>query len=166
MNGGSSLRTRQATKATVAAVILFAITTVHHVYGAYVYNTSWRLHAPLISGFATALLFALMQLIRTSSGDRVGLMARRAFIWTTFLIPFLGFGVFEGAYNHALKLVLYLAHVRLSLMTRLFPPPAYEMPNNVLFEITGVMQVVPGFMTGYYLCQFMRSGRRPTGLED
>jgi len=51
-------------------------------------------------------------------------------------------------------------------MTRLFPPPAYEMPNNVLFEITGVMQVVPGFMTGYYLYQFMRRGRRPTGLED
>jgi hypothetical protein len=28
-------------------------------------------------------------------------------------------------------------------MTRLFPPPTYELPNDAFFEITGILQVVP-----------------------
>lgn len=28
-------------------------------------------------------------------------------------------------------------------MTSLFPPPTYEMPNNLIFEITGILQVLP-----------------------
>jgi hypothetical protein len=46
-------------------------------------------------------------------------------------------------------------------MMRLFPPPAYEMPNNGFFEITGVIQVIPGFMTGYYLYRFVQEQRKP-----
>lgn len=28
-------------------------------------------------------------------------------------------------------------------MTSLFPPPTYEMPNNLIFETTGILQVRP-----------------------
>lgn len=133
-----------------------AITTIHHVNGAYIYNTPWRVHAAIVSGFATALIAASAWLLQRHWNDGFGAAALWVFIATTFLVPFLGFGVFEGAYNHLLKVALYFAHVSPTLMARLFPPPTYEMPNNAFFEITGVLQVVPGLMTGYYLYQFVR----------
>lgn len=71
------------------------------------------------------------------------------------MAPFLGFGVFEGVYNHGVKDALYFAHASPDLMLRLFPPPTYEMPNNAFFEITGVLQIVPGIVTGHYLYRFL-----------
>ena len=84
----------------------------------------------------------------------MGAIAFWTFTLVTFLVPFLGFGVFEGAYNHALKIALYFAHASPPLMARLYPAPTYEMPNDAFFEITGVAQVIPGFLTGYYLYLF------------
>jgi hypothetical protein len=42
-----------------------------------------------------------------------------------------------------------------------FPPPTCEMPNNAFFEVTGMLQVIPGLMTGYYLYQFVRGLQNP-----
>jgi peroxiredoxin len=39
----------------------------------------------------------------------------------------------------------------------MFPPPAYELPNNALFEITRVLQVVPAGMAGRLLYRLVRS---------
>jgi hypothetical protein len=132
------------------------MTTIHHVYGVYIYNTPWRVHAAIVSGLATALIAASAWLLQRHWNDEFGAAALWVFIVVTFLVPFLGFGVFEGGYNHLLKVVLYFAHVSRTLTVRLFPPPTYEMPNNAFFEITGVLQVVPGLTTGYYLYQFVR----------
>jgi hypothetical protein len=35
------------------------------------------------------------------------------------------------------------------------------MPNNAFFEVTGMLQVIPGLMTGYYLYQFVRGLQNP-----
>jgi hypothetical protein len=45
-------------------------------------------------------------------------------------------------------------------MRRLFPPPTYEMPNNAFFEVTGVLQIAPGIVTGYYLYRFLSERRK------
>ena len=151
---------RSSQRALFGSVAMFVLTTVHHVYGAYLYHTPWRIHAAFISGFATGLVAALLPLFRKRPNDLAGLVASWAFVAVTFLVPFLGFGVFEGAYNHALKLVLYFSHVSPALMSRLYPPAAYEMPSNSLFEITGLMQVIPGGFTGYYLYRFVQERRK------
>jgi hypothetical protein len=36
-------------------------------------------------------------------------------------------------------------------MRRLFPQPAYELPNDVFFEVTGVQQLILGVLTGRHL---------------
>lgn len=146
---------------SLGAASVFAVTTVHHVYGAHIYNTAWRIHAAIVSGLATALIGTSLWLFRKHWGNAVGVVAFWSFTVVTLLVPFLGFGVFEGAYNHVLKDALYFAHSSPGLMMRLFPPPAYEMPNNGFFEITGVIQVIPGFMTGYYLYRFVQEQRKP-----
>jgi hypothetical protein len=156
MKSGSLPTLRAAKGATLGSVAIFSVTTIHHVYGAYIYSTPWRVHAAIVSGIATALIAASAWLLQRHWNDGFGLAASRVFIPVTFMVPFLGFGVFEGIYNHSLKVVLYFAHVSPTLMARLFPPPTYEMPNNAFFEITGVLQVIPGLMTGYYLYQFVR----------
>jgi len=47
-------------------------------------------------------------------------------------------------------------------MRRLFPPPRYELPDDAFFEVTGVLQVVPAAITGYYLCRFVQERLRGT----
>jgi hypothetical protein len=156
------LTIQAAKRATLGSMGICAVTTVHHVYGAYIYNTPWRLHAAVISALATALIAVSLRLLRRRSNDGIGVVASWTFMTITFLVPFLGFGVFEGVYNHALKIALYFAHTSPVLMARLFPPPTYEMPNDAFFEITGVMQVIPGFVTGYYLYRFVQVPKKPT----
>ena len=160
-------RTIEAAKrATLASLGICAVTTVHHVYGAYLYNTPWRLHAALISTLATALIAVCLRLLRRHANNRIGVAASCTFVTVTFLVPFLGFGLFEGVYNHALKIALYFAHTSPVLMARLFPPPTYEMPNDAFFEVTGVMQVIPGIVTGYYLYRFVQGPKKRTEVTN
>jgi hypothetical protein len=49
------------------------------------------------------------------------------------------FGLFEGGYNHVVKLVVFGVAAP-ETMQRLFPPPRYEMPRDIFFEVTGVLQ--------------------------
>lgn len=46
-------------------------------------------------------------------------------------------------------------------MRRLFPPPAYERPNDVFFEVTGVLQLVLGIVTGHQLYGLLLERRKP-----
>src|SRR3569833_2277033 len=144
MNSGYLPTLRAAKGATLGSVAVFVVTTIHHVYGAYIYNTPWRVHAAIVGGLATALIAASARLLRQPSSGGFGASASAVFIAITFLVPFLGFGVFEGVYNHVLKVGLYFASVSPTLMTTLFPPPTNEMPNNAFFEITGMLQFIPG----------------------
>lgn len=83
-------------------------------------------------------------------------MAAAAFCLVDALIPVIGIGFFEGGYNHLLKDALYFAGASSPLMTLLFLPPAYELPNNVLFEASGIAQFLVGMVAGYRLYGFMR----------
>jgi len=166
MKSSVPLRIEAAKRATFGSIVICAVTTVHHVYGAYIYNTPWRLHAALISSLATALIVVCLRLLRTQAKNRIGAVASWTFMMVTFLVPFLGFGLFEGVYNHSMKIALYFAHTSPILMARLFPPPTYEIPNNAFFEVTGVMQVIPGIVTGYYLYRFVQGHKKRTEVTN
>ena len=57
------------------------------------------------------------------------------------LVPSIGMiGVFEGLYNHILKNAFFFAGASGNTLQLMFPPPTYEMPNDFLFEFTGVLQ--------------------------
>jgi hypothetical protein len=61
-----------------------------------------------------------------------------------------------------LKNALYFGGAPLSLMTQMFPPPAYELPSNAFFEITGMLQVVPASLAGWSLYRLIRLRRAPS----
>jgi hypothetical protein len=140
------------------ALAVLALTSVHHAYGAYIYHTPWRYHAVVVGVLTGALLggaYWLMSAHETGRPARVGYWA---FVIVAATVPFAMFGVFEGAYNHVLKDVLYFSGAGPSLMQALFPAPTYEMPNNLLFEVTGVLQAWPGLSTGVRLVRALRDG--------
>ena len=45
-------------------------------------------------------------------------------------------------------------------MRRLFPPPAYELPNDVFFEVTGALQLLLGSFAGHRLYRLLVARRR------
>ena len=123
------------------SVALAILTTIHHVYGAVIYNTPWRLHILMMSIPVIILTLILERQLR-----KTGVSSKCVTFWLLYfitLVPSLGFiGVFEGIYNHLLKNLMYFGGAGDGLLQTLFPAPTYEMPNDLLFEITGVMQGV------------------------
>lgn len=152
-----NLENQHEARAFWYAVATMLLTTVHHSYGAIIYHTPWRLHAALAAIVTILISTGLFRVHHSLTGEGVGKMAFWMFVIITLLIAVVGIGLFEGGYNHVLKDLLYFSGSDTALMQRLFPPPAYEMPNEALFEITGVLQFPLGLVTGWELFKTVRS---------
>jgi hypothetical protein len=62
-----------------------------------------------------------------------------------------------------LKNALYFGGASPDLMNYLFPPPAYELPSDAFFEISGVMQVVPSSLAAWSLYRVRQYRARAIG---
>ena len=87
-------------------------------------------------------------------------VARGLFIAIALLGPVCWIGLFEGGYNHALKIILFRAHLSQAILQRLYPPEIYEPPNDWLFEATGVIQLVAAFWALATVLRFQRGSRK------
>jgi hypothetical protein len=146
-----------ANRVAWSALGILLLTSVHHAYGAYIYSTPWRLHVVFVSALtAAAITGSLLVLGKRPTHSGVAFWV---FTAVTLLMPVLAIGLFEGGYNHALKDALYFGGASTKLMRHLFPPPTYELPNNLFFEMSGVMQLIVGAMTGGCLYRFIRARR-------
>ncbi len=163
----SNTMAKRSTASDVArhALIGLILTSVHHAYGAYVYSTPWRLHVVFIAGVTALVILGTFAAFRSHPSGWPGRAARWLFALTVLVVPVALLGGFEGFYNHVLKDLLYFGGLPLAEMVRLFPPPRYEMPNNVFFEITGVLQVVPAVLAAVQLYRMTTPPRsQPLGM--
>lgn len=166
----SQLLSRDALNTARHACTVLVITSIHHGYGAYVYNTPWRYHAILVAAVTASLIFAALAMVRSRRSRLLRRLAQALFVVTTLGVAVVMFGMFEGLYNHVLKNLLYFGGAAPALMTRLFPPPTYERPNDAFFEITGILQVVPAALAAWYLFRVAQprrtthTGRIETGM--
>jgi hypothetical protein len=118
---------------------LMLLTTLHHIYGAVLYSTPWRLHVLLISMPAIILTTMLSKFLVKYENNRYVFGC----YWLLVLIPSIGLiGLFEGMYNHLLKNLMFFSGTSKEVLIKMFPPPTYELPNNFFFEFTGVLQAV------------------------
>lgn len=126
---------------TVSAysIALMIITSVHHIYGAAIYHTPWRLHVLALSIPTIIATLFLNRMLKKREPH-----LRSWIYWMFFLITVIpsiaGIGIFEGLYNHVLKNILFFGGASDAMLDTLFPAPTYEMPNDLFFEITGVIQ--------------------------
>jgi hypothetical protein len=118
-----------------------------------------------VSGVAGLVLVGSFLLFRSSVGTWMGTIGRWVLMLVTLALPVLGVGLFEGGYNHALKVVLYFAGVSESALRLLFPAPTYELPNDVWFEVTGVLQLALGWLAGRHLLALNRESRVPAATR-
>jgi hypothetical protein len=139
------------TRAVRAMCAVLALTSLHHVYGAIRYATPWRYHAVVLSVVVLAVMLSALALGRARPDTTAGRMAQWGFWVVSVLGPVLLIGGFEGFYNHVVKNALYFGGLPEAWMRSLFPPPTYEMPNDLWFEATGILQVVPAGMAVYHL---------------
>jgi hypothetical protein len=129
----------RVSKMTAYSAALMIITSIHHVYGAAVYHTPWRLHVLMVSIPVLTVTLVLYRIVRNKEPHFKSIPHWIFFLVT--LIPSAGLiGIYEGLYNHILKNLLFFGGANDDLLQQLFPAPAYEMPNNVFFEITGIIQ--------------------------
>ncbi|MGK4008354.1 hypothetical protein WMF31_37420 [Sorangium sp. So ce1036] len=140
-------------RAALAGVAVMVLTTVHHAIGAVVYRTPWRLHIALLAVPTIAVLLGALAVHRRRAGAPAGRAAFVVLAAVLALVPIAWIGAFEGLYNHVLKDALYFLAPRSPALLRLFPPPTYVMPDNAIFEITGVLQVVPAWVAATALAR-------------
>jgi hypothetical protein len=142
------------------ALTVLLLTSVHHAYGAYVYDTPWRYHVVLISVPVGLVILGSLALLRVRPSGLLGALTRGVFVLTVLAMPVLGIGVYEGLYNHVVKNAFYFGGASPAVMARLFPPPTYEMPNDAFFEITGMLQVVPAALAAWHVCRMLSARHR------
>lgn len=155
-----------ASRAAWYGVAVLILTSLHHAYGAYVYDTPWRLHAVYVAAAAALAILGARAVMRAETSPASRKVARAIFVVVTLGVAVLMFGFFEGGYNHAVKNVLYFGGAPPALMAQLFPPPAYELPNDLFFELTGILQAVPAVLAAAWLYRMVREpltsrARRP-----
>lgn len=148
---------RHDERALLWGVATLVVTTVHHIWGAYLYNTPERLHAVQIAVVAALLMFGGYVVHRVRGSTRSGITG----LWVSRVVN-LGvvvlFGAVEGFYNHVLKVLLYIIGMPDGAMRMLFRSPLFEMPNDVVFEVTGVLQTVPAFAAGLVAVSALQGG--------
>lgn len=147
---------RLLSRAFRAALATLLLTSAHHAYGAYIYHTPWRLHVAVVAALTALMLWSAALAIRSYPAGPARGVATVAFCLVDAVVPVLAIGFFEGGYNHGLKNALYFIGSSPPLMAQLFPPPVYELPNDVLFEASGVVQFVVGILAGHRLYGFLR----------
>jgi hypothetical protein len=102
------------------------------------FATPWRHHVIFPALLLALILWAAYFGLRGSCGSGTGKLARGVFIWVTLVGPIAWIGLFEGGYNHALKVILFQLDLPVSTLQRLYPPGLYEPPEDLFFEATGV----------------------------
>ncbi len=84
---------------------LMLLTSIHHVYGAYVYNTPWRLHVLAFSIPIILLNMIWSKKVQENNAVFYLLLA------INFLITVSLIGLYEGVYNHLVKNILFFSGV-------------------------------------------------------
>jgi hypothetical protein len=135
-------------KAAISVTIAGVISSGHHVYGAFEYETPWRLVVSLWIPAFVLLILSMLFVLRRYAGR----LATTTAMWIVLLggvIFQVGFTMFECMYSHILKNILFFGGASQKVLEQLFPPPAYHLPDNLLFELTGVAQLA-GFLAAWY----------------
>lgn len=125
-------------RTTFFTFLLLLTTCIHHVYGAIIYDTPWRLHIIFFAVPAMLLVLTLGYFYARQPG-KVLLVS---YLLAVLLFPMLMIGLYEGVYNHLIKNIVFPFTGNSSLFKVLFPPPTYEAPNDVIFELTGILQAL------------------------
>lgn len=134
--------------AVISGIIAGSVSTIHHWYGAVEYNTPWRLSVSYWIMGSILLVYSLLYVYWKNIENMIGKFAIWLFLFIAVIFQS-GFIMFECVYSHILKNILFFSGVPHSILVKLYPAPAYHLPDNLFFELTGSLQLV-GFVAVWY----------------
>jgi hypothetical protein len=142
---------RSIFRTTASALGVLVMTSVHHIYGAVIFDTPWRLHIVFVSIPVALIILGAIPLGRTAGG-----LPSRLASWTyvalvgIFAIAMIG--IYEGGYNHLLPNIQYVLGVDHPLREGL-----YEPPDDLAFQLTGIAQFVVAIIAAWELWRLISS---------
>jgi hypothetical protein len=144
-------------RGALAAAAALVITSLHHLYGARRFDTPWRAHVVQIALSAGGLLAVFLFVEALGRGRPAARIARWGALGVVATIA-AWLGLYEGGYNHVVKVIAYAA-LPLDTFARLFPAPTYELPNDLWFETSGILQCPLGLYAGGQALRSLRRSR-------
>src|SRR5215212_7751427 len=144
--------TRQLINRAVLAILTaYALTTIHHIYGGLVDRAPNRLRVPIIMAVPSLVaLGSLNRYQRTGSGAALASFSTVAVLAWVVLS-----GLLHGGYAHAYKDILFLVDGPPESYYPLNPDEHYP-PDDIFFEITGVLEIVTGYFIALFTYRLIR----------
>lgn len=142
------------------SIAAMALTTFHHAYGAVIYEAPFRKHVAVIVVLVTLVMLIAYNRILKSRSPVSSRIALWVFLAVTVLMSIAGIGLFEGFYNHLMKNILFFSGMSPVTFNQFFPAPAYEIPNDFLFETTGILQFFAGMAPLFYLLKYRKINKQ------
>jgi hypothetical protein len=137
------------------------LTIAHFAHGAHVYEDPSRYHvvAPALAALLASLLV----------GGAYARRPSRLLLWGLVSIvgvPFVGaFGLYHGGVNHVAKLLFYAAGVSPERLEEMFDSPDFAIPNDAVFELTGVLTLVTALAIAHLLARLVRAASRGAAVR-
>lgn len=155
---GKGIENDHINRSLLFSVLVYLITTFHHFYGAVVYDAPWRRGVATNGGIALIICVIFWELHRRYK-IRVCYLI---YSLVSFIFFGLIIGLFEGLYNHIIKDILFFSGMPYESWKNFFPPPAYEIPDNFIFESTGILQFLLSAILFYHLFKSIKKVRTYT----
>lgn len=135
---------------TFWALAILVMTSIHHVYGAALFSTPWRLHIVYVSIPAALIILAAIPAGRAAPHGLVSRAASWLYVAIigVFAVGMIGF--YEGGYNHLIPNIQYALGVEHPLREGL-----YEPPDDLIFQLIGVAQFPIAVLAGWRLFQLV-----------
>jgi len=149
----------------ISTIALVLFTSIHHLYGGAIYDTSWRIIMPL---FFFLPMLALTLFLQTVSAGKKSILLLLTYTVLTVAGWVIMIGAVEGGYNHVVKNILFFSGASEDLMHTFFPPEfggtkLFEIPNDFIFEISGMLTTAFGvIITAYLIPFFIQQWKRIT----
>jgi hypothetical protein len=138
------------------AALQTLVTVGHFNYGAHLYDDPGREHVilPAIVFLAVAISLGAVYLWRPHR-------------WTLWLLGIevaivdVGlFGGFHGGFNHTLKDLFFFGGMAPERLAQVFDSPDFAVPDNALFELTGIAGLLVALAVTWLLVRLLRTAHR------
>jgi putative ABC transport system permease protein len=143
----------------ILAVSLATVAVIgHFMYGANLYDDPSREHvvAPALVIWLISVVLAGLYFWRPGPA-LLGLLIAEVDVFYIGL-----FGVYHGAINHGLKLILFFGGMDPSRLAQIFESPDFRVPDDVLFELSGLSTFVIAVAVAHLLVRLHRFSRSRT----
>jgi hypothetical protein len=138
---------------TVAAGATSAIMIAHALYGVHRYENSALYHLVPVS-----LVWLVLAMVLAGVYVRRPGPVKRWLLVAFVGLPYAGiFGVLHGAIGHTLKLVFFAAGMSPDRLAQVFDLGDFVVPDDAIFETTGVATFVAGLFVAYALLRFVHA---------